>query len=120
MKSLKKMLPVLVLVAVATAGSARAAQEATVVTVGDASKGSHNATLWSFASQYMPAETQGKTSDQLSAQEKTEITKRILALQLYHNALAVEKSQGRPISDKNLIFRGEKLYLPPQGVIDQI
>lgn len=105
-----------------TAGgqTAGAGQEATVVTVGDNSRGMRDSTLWGFAMRYMPPETQRKSSKELTAAEKREIHTRMLALHAYHNALASERNQGRAISDRDLIYTGEKLYLPPQAVIDRL
>ncbi len=95
-------------------------QEPTVVTVGDATQGTRNATMWGLATRYMPADTQGKPARELTDQEKQEIWKRVFVLQLYHNALASERNLGRPITDRDMIIKGEKLYLPPQDVIDQM
>lgn len=120
MRSLKTVLRGVTLATVTVACTlptlaAAPGQEATVVTVGDARKSTRDATLWGFASRYVPPVQSGEDRDR-----SREIQRYVLAIQLYHNALASSRNQGRPITERDLIFKGEKLYLPPQDVLDKI
>ncbi len=104
----------------AVAGTASGEPGPEAVTVGDATQSLRDGTLSGLSIRYMPPDTQSKGISDLSRNEQHQMWRNALAVQVYHNALAGHKHDGRVIENEDLIYPGEKIYMPPKAVIDRI